>query len=139
MAAWSLGADGAEHGLEPWGRGQHVPPALVDASPSARDPTIAPPGGKQNWGRRSKIAATDSARVPARGFFFCSSWSKFPNTLRSRENGTVNPWICPPVSTSVRPQPKPILQIILFHLSVTQSCPTLCDPMDCSPPGSSFC
>ena len=22
---------------------------------------------------------------------------------------------------------------------VAQSCPTLCDPMDCSPPGSSFC
>ena len=22
---------------------------------------------------------------------------------------------------------------------VTQSCPTLCDPMDCSPPGSSVC
>ena len=22
------------------------------------------------------------------------------------------------------------------HKEVTQSCPTLCDPMDCSPPGS---
>ena len=22
---------------------------------------------------------------------------------------------------------------------VSQSCPTLCDPMDCSPPGSSLC
>ena len=25
----------------------------------------------------------------------------------------------------------------LVSLEVTQSCPTLCDPMDCSPPGSS--
>ena len=25
----------------------------------------------------------------------------------------------------------------LKKVSVTQSCPTLCDPMDCSPPGSS--
>ena len=23
--------------------------------------------------------------------------------------------------------------------NVTQSCPTLCDPIDCSPPGSSVC
>ena len=27
--------------------------------------------------------------------------------------------------------------IIVQFSSVTQSCPTLCDPMDCSPPGSS--
>ena len=26
---------------------------------------------------------------------------------------------------------------VLIHVSDTQSCPTLCDPMDCSPPGSS--
>ena len=27
---------------------------------------------------------------------------------------------------------------VFLLLLVTQSCPTLCDPMDCSPPGSSF-
>ena len=30
-----------------------------------------------------------------------------------------------------------ILQILLFVVLVAQSCPTLCDPMDCSLPGSS--
>ena len=28
--------------------------------------------------------------------------------------------------------------LILYCVLVTQSCPTLCDPMDCSPPGSSL-
>ena len=28
---------------------------------------------------------------------------------------------------------------MLVKLLVTQSCPSLCDPMDCSPPGSSVC
>ena len=32
---------------------------------------------------------------------------------------------------------QPILTCFMFHLLVTQLCPTLCDPMDCSPPGSS--
>ena len=27
---------------------------------------------------------------------------------------------------------------VLLHTEVTQSCPTLCDPVDCSPPGSSI-
>ena len=117
-AAWPPGASGQmgrSMAWSPGARGQHVPPALVDTVPSARDPATAPPGGKQSWGRGSRIRAADSACVC--GFFFYSSWSKFPNTLRSRENGTVNPWICPPVSTSVHPQPKPILQIPLSGLS----------------------
>ena len=29
-------------------------------------------------------------------------------------------------------------ELCCFCCLVTQSCPTLCDPMDCSPPGSSF-
>ena len=29
------------------------------------------------------------------------------------------------------------LQYYLWHTNTAQSCPTLCDPMDCSPPGSS--
>ena len=28
-------------------------------------------------------------------------------------------------------------QVLPFHSVVAQSCLTLCDPMDCSPPGSS--
>ena len=28
---------------------------------------------------------------------------------------------------------------LLIGLLVAQSCPTLCDPMDCNPPGSSVC
>ena len=40
---------------------------------------------------------------------------------------------------TIKPRP-PALQVD-YHLSkkvlVAQSCPTLCDPMDCSPPGSS--
>ena len=30
-------------------------------------------------------------------------------------------------------------QAVLGHAQSLQSCPTLCDPMDCSPPGSSVC
>ena len=30
-----------------------------------------------------------------------------------------------------------IIVVFFFKVLVTQSCPTLCDPMDCSPPGSS--
>ena len=32
--------------------------------------------------------------------------------------------------------PKPIIYDLVL---VAQSCPTLCDPVDCSPPGSSIC
>ena len=44
-------------------------------------------------------------------------------------------------SASPRPGPAVLLPLVLSYLagggSVTQSCPTLCNPMDCSPPGSS--
>ena len=33
---------------------------------------------------------------------------------------------------------KILIQHFLFVCEVTQSCPTLCDPMDCSLPGSSI-
>ena len=30
-------------------------------------------------------------------------------------------------------------ELVSLLVKVAQSCPTLCDPMDCSPPGSSVC
>ena len=33
----------------------------------------------------------------------------------------------------------PLLLVPVYYSEVTQSCPTLCDPMDCSLPGSSVC
>ena len=38
--------------------------------------------------------------------------------------------------THLRESHLPRQELCLFRL-VTQSCPTLCDPVDCSPPGSS--
>ena len=31
------------------------------------------------------------------------------------------------------------MRVVIVLCSVAQSCPTLCDPLDCSPPGSSVC
>ena len=39
------------------------------------------------------------------------------------------------IKTSVRYNPTPLRTKV--KVLVTQSCPTLCNPMDCSPPGSS--
>ena len=52
--------------------------------------------------------------------------------------------VCKSVLRSVRltvpvtPNFKVVFQtILILHNEVTQLCPTLCNPMDCSPPGSS--
>ena len=46
------------------------------------------------------------------------------------------------ISASLCHAPSFFLLFLAFQVcvcSVTQSCPALCDPMDCSPPGSSVC
>ena len=47
-------------------------------------------------------------------------------------NDALTSHICSPVLTAP-PAPATILLVLCL---VAQSCPTLCDPMDCSPPGS---
>ena len=39
--------------------------------------------------------------------------------------------------TQVLTQPSILQRLLVVVLLVTQSCPTICDAMDCSPPGSS--
>ena len=79
--------------------------------------------------------------------------TKQPSNLRKRQNAAV---IFPKSSSKITALIWPVLQFFcnshsqglsLFNLSLRlcmcmhakslQSCPTLCDPMDCSPPGSS--
>ena len=42
------------------------------------------------------------------------------------------------VTKPPRPPPPPALKELQLKTCCAQSCPTLCDPMDCSPPGSSI-
>ena len=45
---------------------------------------------------------------------------------------------CETVFWIARWETKIMLSLLTVKVLVTQSCPTLCDPMDCSPPGSSL-
>ena len=47
------------------------------------------------------------------------------------------PWDSPGKNTGVGCHVLPQCMKVKSESEVTQSCPTLCDPMDCSPPGSS--
>ena len=38
---------------------------------------------------------------------------------------------------TIEPPGKPFIFLVTLKVSVAQSCPTVCDPMDCSLPGSS--
>ena len=71
------------------------------------------------------------------GFSSCGSWALEP-WLSCRSNGLT----CP-MAHLIRPRdPTCVLcRQMLYHwgkveVLVVRSCPTLCDPMDCSPPGS---
>ena len=57
--------------------------------------------------------------------------------LHPSESGRFCPEGLIPSSTQSRESPQPACHHLTLSL-VTQSCPTLCDPMDCSPPGSSL-
>ena len=59
-----------------------------------------------------------------------SAWWNLTNTLTSSPHN-ISSWSLPRINLYS------ILPSVQFS-SVAQSCPTLCDPMDCSPPGSSI-
>ena len=55
------------------------------------------------------------------------------NRIRQTAFSILKTWLCP-----LFPKSKPFsLCTVVYACSVTQLCPTLCDPMDCCPPGSS--
>ena len=56
-------------------------------------------------------------------------------TLISRATGKFIPWLV--LMAESEEELKSLLMKVKSEGEVAQSCPTLCDPMDCSPPGSS--
>ena len=72
----------------------------------------------------------------------CRVISRFRNTISKRQclvhsRCSINSRWCRKQSTLLRPSC--MLGQVKVKVVVAQSCPILCDPMDCSPPGSSVC
>ena len=65
----------------------------------------------------------------------------FMGTVKTLPNRLLNPWdwcwICSFLLTSLNCYAAWLFIFEVQWSEVTQLCPTLCDPMDCSPPGSS--
>ena len=84
-----------------------------------------PPWGSWQWGRGAALRGASRWRRPSRG-----------NGVHRRR-----PCTAPGGESRVRNMELmwsvPDYILVCVHAKLLQSCPTLCNPMDCSPPGSS--
>ena len=81
--------------------------------------------------KKGRIKFNISSHTPS--IYNSSSWRFRLAHLPRRQKKLINYIICVCVCTF--PSPSPLVVLICL---CAQSCPTLCDPMDCSPPGSSL-
>ena len=65
------------------------------------------------------------------------TWVQFPGSGRSSGEGNGNPWDSPGMNTGVGCYFLLQFMKVKSESEVAQLCPTLSDPMDCSPPGFS--
>ena len=65
------------------------------------------------------------------GYQLGKTWLPFPSGCAPLRGGIVTYFMVEIPTYSKKPAPTTVLVL------VTESCPTLCDPMDCIPPGSS--
>ena len=106
--------------------GDAIPPSHPLSSPSPLAPNPSQNQGLFQW--------VNSLYEVAKVLEFQSQHQSFQWAPRTDllQNGPAGPPCSPRASQGSSPAPH-----VACVCSVAQSCPTLCDPMDCSPPGSS--